>query len=192
MPRSTCLRGACALLCLGRRLHQVPREDASRTPSLAHGRSLPTRTLHPMVALGSDGLVSSRSASGLPPSDPLSAEAFNQGAPLFTDGRRSGSAFPGDRGARVGGIGAVPAGPDRGGQMPAQRRVGTSHVGHGRPDGSCVTAAAARLILEGHESEPSGSIDKPSTTGRVVPSTLDFAEGGEARSQVRRSAEADR
>jgi hypothetical protein len=44
-----------------------------------------------------------------------------------------------------------------------------------------AAATVARLILEGHESEPSGSIDKPLTTGRVVPSTLDSAEGGEAR-----------
>jgi hypothetical protein len=44
-----------------------------------------------------------------------------------------------------------------------------------------AVATVARLILEGHESEPSESIDKPLTTGRIVPSTLDSAEGGEAR-----------
>jgi hypothetical protein len=44
-----------------------------------------------------------------------------------------------------------------------------------------AAAAVARLILEGNESEPSASIDKPLTTGRVVPSTLDFTKGGEAR-----------
>jgi hypothetical protein len=45
-----------------------------------------------------------------------------------------------------------------------------------------AAATVARLILEGNESEPSESIDKPLTTGRVVLSTLDSADGGEARS----------
>jgi integrase len=44
-----------------------------------------------------------------------------------------------------------------------------------------AAATVARLILEGNESEPSESIDKPLTTGRVVLSTLDSADGGEAR-----------
>jgi integrase len=54
-----------------------------------------------------------------------------------------------------------------------------SHVLPGLDERAAATVA--RLILEGHESEPSGSIDKPLTTGRVVPSPLDSAEGGEAR-----------
>jgi hypothetical protein len=54
-----------------------------------------------------------------------------------------------------------------------------SHVLPGLDERTAATVA--RLILEGHESEPSESIDKPLTTGRVVPSTLDSAEGGEAR-----------
>jgi integrase len=54
-----------------------------------------------------------------------------------------------------------------------------SHVLPGLDEQAAATVA--RLILEGHESEPSESIDKPLTTGRVVPSTLDSAEGGEAR-----------
>jgi hypothetical protein len=54
-----------------------------------------------------------------------------------------------------------------------------SHVLPGLDERAAATVA--RLILEGHESEPSESIDKPLTTGRVVPSTLDSAEGGEAR-----------
>jgi hypothetical protein len=56
-----------------------------------------------------------------------------------------------------------------------------SHVLPGLDERAAATVA--RLILEGHESEPSGSIDKPLTTGRVVPSTLDSAEGGEAPRQ---------
>jgi hypothetical protein len=54
-----------------------------------------------------------------------------------------------------------------------------SHVLPGLDERAAATVA--RLNLEGHESEPSGSIDKPLTTGRVVPSPLDSAEGGEAR-----------
>jgi hypothetical protein len=44
-----------------------------------------------------------------------------------------------------------------------------------------AAATVARLILEGHESEPNVSIDKPLTTGRTVPSTFDSPEGGGAR-----------
>jgi integrase len=43
-----------------------------------------------------------------------------------------------------------------------------SHVLPGLDERAAATVA--RLILEGHESEPSGSIDKLLTTGRVVPS----------------------
>jgi hypothetical protein len=46
-----------------------------------------------------------------------------------------------------------------------------SHVLPGLDERAAATVA--RLILEGHESEPSGSIAKPLTTGRVVPSALD-------------------
>src|SRR6266545_2165009 len=46
----------------------------------------------------------------------------------------AGSQLPGDRGAGIRGVGAVPARPDRGGKMPAQRRVGAGEVGHRRPD----------------------------------------------------------
>jgi integrase len=54
-----------------------------------------------------------------------------------------------------------------------------SHVLPGLDERAAATVA--RLILDGNESEPGESIDKPLTTGRVVPSTLDSAEGGEAR-----------
>jgi hypothetical protein len=54
-----------------------------------------------------------------------------------------------------------------------------SHVLPGLDKRAATTVA--RLILEGHEPEPIGSIDKPLTTGHVVPSTLDSPEGGEAR-----------
>jgi integrase len=54
-----------------------------------------------------------------------------------------------------------------------------SHVLPGLDERAATTVA--RLILEGHEPEPIGSIDKPLTTGHVVPSTLDSPEGGEAR-----------
>jgi hypothetical protein len=55
-----------------------------------------------------------------------------------------------------------------------------SHVLPGLDERAAVTVA--RLILEGDEPEPSASIDKPLTTGRVVPSTIDRPKGGEARS----------
>jgi len=54
-----------------------------------------------------------------------------------------------------------------------------SHVLPGLDERAAVTVA--RLIL-GDEPKPSDSIDKPLTTGRIVPSTLDPAKGGEARS----------
>jgi hypothetical protein len=54
-----------------------------------------------------------------------------------------------------------------------------SHVLPGLDEQAAATVA--RLILEGHESEPNESIDKPLTTGRVVPSPFDSAEEGEAR-----------
>jgi integrase len=54
-----------------------------------------------------------------------------------------------------------------------------SHVLPGLDERAATTVA--RLILEGYEAEPSASIDNPLTTGHVVPSTLDFTEGGEAR-----------
>jgi hypothetical protein len=54
-----------------------------------------------------------------------------------------------------------------------------SHLLPGLDERAATTVA--RLILEGHEPEPNGSIDKPLTTGHVVPSTLDSPEGGEAR-----------
>jgi hypothetical protein len=54
-----------------------------------------------------------------------------------------------------------------------------SHVLPGLDERAAATVA--RLILEGHEAEPSEFIDKPLTTGRDVPSTLDSTEGGEAR-----------
>src|SRR6266545_4125450 len=41
----------------------------------------------------------------------------------------AGSQLPGDRGAGIRGVGAVPARPDRGGKMPAQRRVGAGAFG---------------------------------------------------------------
>ncbi len=55
-----------------------------------------------------------------------------------------------------------------------------SHVLPGLDERAAVTVA--RLILEGDQPEPSGSIDKPLTTGRIVPSTIDPAKGGGARS----------
>jgi hypothetical protein len=58
-----------------------------------------------------------------------------------------------------------------------------SHVLPGLDERAAATVA--RLILEGHEPEPSfkpsESIDRSLTRGRVVLSTLDSAEGGEAR-----------
>jgi Phage integrase family len=58
-----------------------------------------------------------------------------------------------------------------------------SHVLPGLDERAAATVA--RLILEGHEPEPSfepsESVDRPLTRGRVVLSTLDSAEGGEAR-----------
>jgi integrase len=54
-----------------------------------------------------------------------------------------------------------------------------SHVLPGLDERAAATVA--RLILEGHESDPDEPIDKLLTTGRVVPSTLDSAEGGEAQ-----------
>jgi hypothetical protein len=46
-----------------------------------------------------------------------------------------------------------------------------SHVLPGLDERAAATVA--RLILEGNESEPSESIDRLLTTGRVVPSTRD-------------------
>jgi hypothetical protein len=46
-----------------------------------------------------------------------------------------------------------------------------SHVLPGLDERAAATVA--RLILEGHESDPSESVDKTLTTGRAVPSTLD-------------------
>ena len=53
-----------------------------------------------------------------------------------------------------------------------------SHVLPGLDERAAATVA--QLILEGDE-PASVSIDKPLTTGHVVPSTLDSPEGGEAR-----------
>ena len=54
-----------------------------------------------------------------------------------------------------------------------------SHVLPGLDQQAATTVA--RLILEGHESEPNASIDNPLTRGRTVPSTLGSPEGGGAR-----------
>jgi hypothetical protein len=62
-----------------------------------------------------------------------------------------------------------------------------SHVLPGLDERAAATVA--RLILEGDEPEPGASIDTPLTTGRIVPSTIDPAKGGEeqsARSDGRR------
>jgi hypothetical protein len=53
---------------------------------------------------------------------------------------------------------------------------------HSYATATLAAVTFARLILEGDEPEPTDSIDKPLTTGRIGPSTIDPAKEGEARS----------
>src|SRR5215472_3792057 len=109
------------------------------SPNLT-GRYLgePATISNPDADQGAAPLVKARlgRAPRLLPGSPT-VVAFKGRAPLFKGAPKipAGSPFPGDRGARVGGVGAVPAGADRRRQVLAKGWVGAGEVGHRGADG---------------------------------------------------------